>query len=386
MKNQIKTLAIILFLMEGLTGCNQSVTQDEFITIDVTADYPEKELILQDFMDVEYIPLGTDSFVTQAGVLAIGNKYILTRNWSRDGDIFVFDRNTGKGIRKINRMGRGPEEYEMISRVVLDEDNDELFVNCPISKKLFVYDLLGNYKRSFEYTEGSSYSEIFNYDSDNLIRYDGSGYEKNGENRGDQSFHAIISKQDGSITRNIFIPFDVIKAPVIQEGDILAVFAVSSIIPYFDNWLLVDTSTDTVYNYRSGENELTPFLVKTPTADSEIILTMGTVTDRYYFMKSQKKEFNSSTMKMPPPTDLVYDRQENAVYEPVVLNGDFTNEYEVDMTSYPVNGEIASYQNIDAYELVEAYNNDELTGELKEIAADLEEGSNPVIMLVKYKD
>jgi len=60
MKIQIIALAIILFIRAGIGGCNQSNTQDVLITVDVTASYPEKELILQDFMDVEYIPLETN--------------------------------------------------------------------------------------------------------------------------------------------------------------------------------------------------------------------------------------------------------------------------------------------------------------------------------------
>jgi hypothetical protein len=38
-----------------------------------------------------------------------------------------------------------------------------------------------------------------------------------------------------------------------------------------------------------------------------------------------------------------------------------------------------------AYELVEAYEKGGLKGKLKEIAAELNEESNPVIMLAKYK-
>ena len=35
-----------------------------YITVDITANYPKKEMILQDFMDVEYIPLETtDEFI-----------------------------------------------------------------------------------------------------------------------------------------------------------------------------------------------------------------------------------------------------------------------------------------------------------------------------------
>ena len=79
----------------------------DFLTVDVTRRYPQKELILQDFMNVEYIALETGGeFYSQGVVLAVGKDIIVVRNRVNDGDIFIFDRN-GKGLRKINRMGRG---------------------------------------------------------------------------------------------------------------------------------------------------------------------------------------------------------------------------------------------------------------------------------------
>ncbi|WP_352423112.1 6-bladed beta-propeller [Proteiniphilum sp.] len=386
MKKEITILAIILFQITGIVGCKQSGTQNDLITVDVTANYPKKELILQDFMDVEYIPLETnDEFVTQGNVLAIGNKYILVKNWINDGDIFVFDRKTGKGIRKINRKGQGAEEYNFINGIALDEDNKELFVNCSTSKKILVYDLSGNFKRSFAHTEGADYWNIFDYDNDNLICYDMSGYYKDGEPRDRQSYHAIISKQDGHITRDISIPFDVIKAPSVREGEGTAVTSVSSIIPYHDNWLLVETSSDTVYNYISKENKLVPFLVKTPSKDTEILLTMGMLTDHFYFMQTMKKVFDFTTGRGFPINDLMYDKQENALFNPSVLNGDYLKKKEVDMISNPLNGGIACFETLAGSQLVEAYKNDELKGKLKEIAAGLDEEDNPVIMLMKYK-
>ena len=92
MKNQITTLTIILFITAGLVGCKQSDT-NHLITVDVTKSYPKKELILQDFMDVEYIPLETNNeFITQGVVMAIGSKYIIVKNWTKGGNIYVFER------------------------------------------------------------------------------------------------------------------------------------------------------------------------------------------------------------------------------------------------------------------------------------------------------
>lgn len=379
-------LVASLFLMTVVAGCGKGNKEANLITVDVSISHPEKKLILQDFMDVEYIPLETnDEFITQGDVMDIGKKYIIVKNWNNNGDIFLFDRKNGKGIRKINRKGQGAEEYTYINGVILDEDANEMFVNCTSTKKIYVYDLSGNFKRSLNHTEGTEYLHVYNYDKDHLIRYDMSLYYKEGEKRGDRSYHAIISKQDGSITQNISVPFDVVKAPVVQKGDGMAVTSVLPIVPYQDNWLLVETSSDTVYNYLSKENKLHPFLVRTPSQDPEVFLTMGALTDRYYFMQTVKKVFDFTTGRGFPITDLMYDTQENAVFEITVLNSDYVKEQEADMTSHPVNSEIACFQILAANRLVEAYEDDGLKGRLKEIAANLNEESNPVLMLVRNK-
>ncbi|MDR1258254.1 MAG: 6-bladed beta-propeller, partial [Tannerellaceae bacterium] len=101
MKNPFIISATILLV---LAGCGESrQPAGDLITVDVTADYPKTELILQDFMDVEYIPLETsDEFITQGSVRAVGKDIIVVTNRINDGNIFIFDRN-GKALRKINR-------------------------------------------------------------------------------------------------------------------------------------------------------------------------------------------------------------------------------------------------------------------------------------------
>lgn len=106
------TTIFFLSILLITTGCKRlDQTADDLITVDVTNNsFPKKELALQDFMDVEYIPLETnDDFVNQGFVQAIGKEFILVKNYRDDGDIFVYDR-TGKAIRKINRKGQGGEE------------------------------------------------------------------------------------------------------------------------------------------------------------------------------------------------------------------------------------------------------------------------------------
>lgn len=380
----LKQLAFIS-LTSMCIACGEKEQPTNLITIDVNADYPKKEISLQDFMEVEYIPLETsDEFITQGAVMAIGEKHIIVKNWSNDGDIFIFDRKTGAGISKINRKGQGAEEYAYINGVILDEENNEMFVNSSAQKKILVYDLHGNFKRSLNLAVESEYMDFFNYDKEHLIGYDISLYRKEGQPREkDQAYHTILSKQDGSVTQHIFIPFETIRTPFIQKGDAIAATTVRPVIPNQQDWLLVETSSDTIYTYHA--NQLSPLFVKTSSVNPEKLVTVGVVTDQYYFLQTIEKEFDFSTGRGFATTNLVYDKQEAAFFKVSVTNRDNQTPQKVDMYTHPVNKGIATFQALAAHQLVNAYQKGKLTGKLKDIASTLQEESNPIIMIAKNK-
>lgn len=382
MRKQITSWGIILLVMTGCGG-NKELA-DSLITVDVTASYPEKELVLQDFMDVEYIPLETtDDFITKGTVGAIGKDILLVTNQWRDGDIFVFDRN-GKGLRKINRFGQGAEEYPQMTEIVLDENANEMFVVAYTAKKIWVYDLEGNFRRSFKFADTGYYSNTFNYDRDYLISY--KSYPTAKEN--ERACHILISKQDGSVAHEIRIPSKEFKTPVVTKDGMTVMPEFYQTFPNDGKWALVNTSSDTVFNYLP-DGGLIPFIVRTPainTMETEIFLFPGIITDRYCFMRIMKKELDFKTFKGFPSTDLVYDKQEKSLFEGIVYNADFTNKKQVPLGFKLTDQNVAFVQKLEAAELVDAYEKGELKGKLKEIAAELNEESNPVIMLVKYKE
>lgn len=275
MKLILTISAMILFLITGCESGKQPA--NDFLTVDITANYPKKELILQDFLDVEYIPLETnEEFITSASMQAIGKNLIILRNKNgQDGDIFIFDR-TGKGQRKINRSGQGSQEYTNIGSIALDEEKGELFINNYYSSQFIVYDLSGNFKRTLKYDKDFNFNsgKIYNFDQDNLICYDEIGNYKN-------------------LRKSAF-------------------------------WLL--------------------------------------------------------------------SKQEDAIFECVVYNNDFVDQTPVDMwyehgiLKIINNDGIAFIKKLEANELVEAYGKGKLKGRLNEIAAGLNEESNPVIMVAKYKE
>ena len=309
-------------------------------------------------------------------------------------------------------MGQGPEEYISMTSIILDEENDEMFVHCSSLKNIFTYDLFGNFKQNFKYMVGGdkssrlsasiNYDPIYNFDRDNLICFDftsgrnfSSATEVDVEPR---NIFWIISKLDGSITKEIQIPFEkkILQVLFLLETGRIGVVYNKGLIPYRDGWILTETSADTIYNY-SANHEMTPFIVRTPSVQSmnpEVFLFPGVLTDRYYFLQTIKKEYESNTAFRGNlrKIDLVYDKQEDTTFECVVYNGDFASKRPVAnmVEGVPIftvvnSNDVAFIENIEAFELVEAYEKGELKGRLKEIAANMDEEDNPVIMVAKYK-
>ena len=403
MKKEIIVLTLFLFIMTGCGGNGKSGNDgNTFVTVDVTKNYPKKELILQDLMDVEYIALETnEEFITQGWILATGKDIILVRNDIDDGNIYLFDR-TGKGLRKFNRMGQGPEEYNKNRNnfgVVLDEDNNEIFINDLSKNRILVYDLFGTFKRSFRHQEGFEFVYIYNFDRESLICQDDSCYYD--EETTDKLPFVIISKQDGSVIKDISI-FCQPKIPptkgIIRNGAIVgSIFLFNnpftSVIPYRDSWIFTVYSADTIFRY-FPDHSMIPFIVRTPSIqsdNSETFLHPITLTERYYILQTNKLERPEMQGIPPnvslsiPETYLAYDRQEKTLYEYTVYNDDYSNKTTVKMLQRTGNGN-AFWQRIEAHELVEAYGKGLLKGKLKDIAAKLDMEDNSVIMLVKYKE
>ena len=226
-------LGAILFILMGC-GVDKS---DSLITVDVTVNYPKKELVLQDFMDVEYIPLETtDEFVVKGKITDVGKDILVLTN-VRQGEILIFDRSTGKGLKKINRRGQGPEEYILPFNVHLNKEEDEMFVNDGPSSKIQVYDLDGNYKRTIPYKQGALVTNLYDYDENHFLSQNVYSHE----NESSSSTFFLLSTQDGSWT-DIELPYGKRISPVIvkraADGIYASVPGNSFISSYQGDWIL----------------------------------------------------------------------------------------------------------------------------------------------------
>lgn len=380
MKSRNLILGTILLL---LMGCEANKS-DSLITVDVTANYPKKEMILQDFMDVEYIPLETtDEFVVKGKIADVGKDILVLTN-VRQGEILIFDRLTGKGLKKINRRGQGPEEYILPFNVHLNKEEDEIFVNDGPSSKIQVYDLDGNYKRTVPYKKGALVTNLYDYDDNHFLSQN--VYAP--ENESFTSTFFLLSVQDGSWT-DIEVPYEKRISPIIVKrvaDQVYASVPANSFISFYQGeWILSEPSADTIYAHRPN-GEQRSFMVRTPSIQvmmPEVFLFPGILTDRYYFMQTVKKECDFEKEKDMPTVNLVYDKQEKKIYNSIVYNADF-DDREEDLSVCALNKEIAFAVSLDALLLIEEKG--KLKGKLNEIATYLGEEDNPVVMLAKIKN
>lgn len=376
-------------------SCNESPLQNGVVTVDVTKSYPVKELVLQDFMDVEYVALeSSDEFLCQGFVQDVTDKHILVRNFRHTGDIFIFDRQ-GKGVKHFNRRGQGGEEYLYVLEMVFDEETGLLYVN-DLGRKILVYDSEGNFVRSFKVQPNdqyhpvtqTNYNMLRNFNSEYLICKDihvSPDMTNNGQSI------LLVSKEDGH-SQSIQIPFTQSKTSTIikREGDITWQVKAETeypLVPCQGSWILVEPSADTIYTF-SAAGKTIPLIVRTPSVQGmqpEVFLFPTIATRQYYFMETVVCEYDFKRKKGYPTKSLVYDREKEAIYECKVYNADYTNKKEIRMNYLPLNNEVAACQVIQAHDLIVDYKMGLLKGRLKEIASTLDEESNPVLMFYKQK-
>lgn len=374
-------------LYMAMIGCVEKQDKQDVISVDIKSDYPERLLTLQDIAEVEYVALETtDEFVTHGAVQAVGKEILLVKNWGNNGDFFLFDRKTGKGIRKINRLGQGAEEYTQLTALLLDERNQEIFVKDNPAKRILVYDYQGNFKRKFDFHDEGYYIEMFDYDPDHLLCYN--GYLPDIES--DLSAYLLISKRDGKVDRTIKLPYQQLETPVITEGEAVVTPGFCLAAPLEKDWVLMRASSDTLYHYSDAEG-LRPLLIRTPSIhgmDTQVFLFPYLFTPRYYFLQLMEKSMDFKTFKGFPTTDLVYDTQEKAFYTYKMYNQDFTDDRSFSLSLHPntaSDSDVWAFKALQADDLVNTLHDGKLQGPLKEIVSTLDEESNPVILLIKRK-
>lgn len=384
-----KTMLMAMVLLACLGALAQNKTGKNVPEVDVTQTKRFAPLKVSEKATVEFIPLETNAdFLLDrvAGALInVTENYIVTVNIT-EGKLFVFSRQ-GKALHTFCRKGQGPEEFVYPIAVRVDEKSKEIFVLD--YQKVQVYSLTGKYKRSLNIPENVKIGSMFNYDDKHLICYDNHNLDRQGEKVTEQPFF-LFSKKDGKITRiPLTIQNRIGQSMHIERDGKKMVVTMNNIAPMVKNGdevVLSDMGSDVVYLYKKGK--VTPLLKRNPgTMDFNPRSAMGVVMKLgdIVWLREVKKE-----VKGPRPdiNMLTYDVATGEVNNLVLWDDvNFTNPYSVqsrnERQELPYNCTAANFQPDYLKKLNEQ---GRLTGRLKELAEEMLEDDNPLLILYKLKE
>lgn len=410
MKIFITFIFLCLFTFSSYSGSNnksneQTKTKEDLVvesivennaktpTIDTNKKYPFKEIILNDLADITYIPIETnDHVLINNGINALSHfsdKYIIIVNY-KSYDCYIFDRN-GKIINFFNHKGQGPNEYLNIIGITADEVKKEIYiVDHPQKHRILVYSFDGDFIRTLSLPSNTTIGTIHNFDKETLL------CEDNNHKNGNKKPYFLLSKQNGRIINELNIIFNKerISPRFYQKTGEKGVMAVSygytPIIRFNEDFIIGDISQDTIYQY-SKNKTLTPILVKTPSIysqDPQMMVIPEFKTSKLFFLERTERKFNFETKKGFEREKIVYDYQSGLFYKYALKNKDYPNQiFYLNSGGYAYRtGKNILCQFISAEELIEANDEGELHGTLKDITKTLRIDDNPVLMIMKFRE
>ena len=360
--------------------------------LDMMLRYPKKIIDLQDIVDVEYIVLETheDGLAGSNHYTTLTDSLIITYKFSSK-DILLFHRD-GRFSHSFNREGGSGKEYSIISEnLCVNPEQKEIYIYESARGRIQVYSFDGQHKRTLKVRgDGFEWGTLYYIDSKSLLLEDKNNV---GANANSPRPYYRLSIADGSKQR---LPIKVEKR--IRNGESWYVketglfwgigVNISPVANIGGELIISDFALDTVYAYR--DERLIPIARKVnwmKNSGQPWLVTLDAITDKYYLWHAIKK-----TLKMTawPDKTFLQDRYTGECTQIKLADKNITDKKyrfrhraSANLFCLP-KGYIMQYY--PAYSLVELYKEGKLQGELKEIASNLTEDDNPVLMLAKFKE
>ena len=348
--------------------------------IDKNKTYPKKEYHLE--TEVTYIPLETNKDVLldrDAHIFHISESKILVANKTK-GEMFIFGMD-GKVVSKFGvKSGLG---VVIITHVVYDEPNNEVFILDRPSRKVVIYNDKGTWLRAFRFPSDLIIEEINNFDNNSLLAYHEHLY---GPILQKQPY-MFISKKDGAVSSKLNINREKANPSVNYEKSTNTWaeigFSHSGNCKFGHEFILANMSSDTIYLLKQDKTVL-PLFIQTPTVftDPPVIVSVGMKTDGiitfaiYSFdLMGFVKKGTSGRFK-GDERFLTYDFSTGTFYE------HNSRGCWAEKADLPKN---TGVRFIYPFDLINDFKLGILNGKLKEIASKMKLDDNPVIEITKLK-
>lgn len=385
-KTNIFLLACCLICSHACTSQPQSTTG--IPVVDFEKEYPQKDLLVSENADVEYVRLETTDEVLLDGLaglyLSVTDRYIVTNN-SKEGRIFVFNRQ-GKHLYNFMRKGNSGEEFMYAKKVRVDDKAEEIFV-LDARNKVLVYTLDGKFKRVLDLPKDMRADDLWNYDDEWLLSYDNYNLDREGLTCAEQPFF-LISKKDGQVKRIGVNAKDRIGPRIyFEKNGQRGVMAVSMnyICKNGDEFVLSELGNDTVFMLKN--DEISPLLVRTPGSKDKDVRSMMSAPLKlgdYIEVVEAPKELKMESGKIE--TKSVYLNLKTGECFDLNLKDDvnFVEPSAVRSSEYveaPKN-HILSMPNTDR--LFRWKEEGKLKGKLAKMVDEMKEDDNPILIIYKF--
>jgi hypothetical protein len=392
----IYTLAAFLLL-----SCAEKTIDNQIVTVDFNTKYPEKELLLQDIADVEYVRLETTDTFLLGGYAKLGfynDDYIVIVDGQASA-IIIYDRK-GNPVSYFSRKGQSHEEWIYLSNAFYDPNRDEVFVIEVFPSRIKVYDKKGKFKRGMELPSQTDGLTVVDFDGDNLLlcetmRSFSLKTENESAAKTDSISYYMISKNDLEVkdSFDIKVPKKVSPA-VVHQGTsngqqyvTVLLYSYPHIVKSKNGFVISEISSDTIYRMNS-ERQMTPYIVRTPSVGAyEYLTALSFDLDRPDFMLLRLLNMEGKDDAFQNREKyLFYDNKSGQISDYKFVNADYPDlknagiddEHQISKTGEYI------YGFLQASDLLEALEAGKLKGKLKEIASQLTDEDNPVLMIAKF--
>ena len=144
MKHIQISILLSISLLLTVSSCGQQQAWDGgLISVQYDRLPQGEDILLSDWVgEPEFIALDSDTLeaITNGNNIAISDHYIGI--YSDSEECFkLFDRATGKFLRNIGNIGRGPGEYTGISFAQIDETGGKVWISTLNTNKVYSYDI-----------------------------------------------------------------------------------------------------------------------------------------------------------------------------------------------------------------------------------------------------
>ncbi len=376
----------------ALAACGERTQMaSELLVADKNVDCPTQEIYLEDIADVDYIPLVTTDSILLGDIIptSVSPEGIAVRG-GQPGELLLLDPTGQKLVGRVCRCGQGPEEYTVIYRCVVDWQRCEVYIADYTHLK--AYDFAGNYLRTLLTKEEIPMLDIRNLNVDQLL------CARERENC-ETPYHPYftLSKADGRVDTltSIELPRFIASNRTVLSNDGRSYNAhvfLPLLVGCADRMWLTALALDTIFQI-NPDRSLLPVMapLRAPTHDEEApLLHFRGINDQYVWLSWVRRNVTVQLehMEAGMREDLkiyMYDRKAQTWCEPAyrcrAWSGFEPRYIFTDPLPYGY-----GLVMLNAMDLVEAYQNDELADErLREIASTLREDDNPVLMRLKFK-